>query len=181
MLKNILFILFFSFPFLCFSQFKEGLEALTNDKNANHEEYQPLIFEATTYIFNNPVDQTSAEFIAATQIVSFWMNKKTEMNIPTFGDFFEALTNENHQQFLYVIAMTHYGLDQKLNYDRVLTCEPVKNKTYSKQDDVKEVQLEGAKIFLQYAGKAENNVPLTPETQKYLMAFRKDELERNFF
>lgn len=174
-------ILLLMVPFLSFSQLTEGMEAMANDRNPKHEDYQPLIFEATSYIFNNPVDQSSEEFIAATQIVSFWMNKKTELNIPTFGNFFESLTNEDHQQFLYVIAMTHYGLDQKLNHGRVLKCEPLKRKTYAQQEDVMEVQLEGAKIFLEYAGNPANNLPLNAASQKYLEAYNNGSLERVFF
>lgn len=175
------FIILFLLPFFSFSQFTEGMEALAGDRNPKHEDYQPLILEATTYIFNNPVDQSSEEFIAATQIVSFWMNKKTELNIPTFGDFFDSLSNENHQQFLYVIAMTHYGLVQKLNYGRVLKCEPVKRKTYARQEDVREVQLEGAKIFLEYAGNPSNNVPLNAASQNYLEAYNNGTIDRVFF
>lgn len=174
------FIMFF-LPLLTFSQFKERLEAMVNDKNAKHEEYQPLILEATTFIFNNPVDQSSVEFVSATQIVSFWMDKNTEMNIPTFGKFFESLINEDHQQFLYAIAMTHYGLDQKLNHGRILKCEPVKRKTYAQQGDVREVQLEGAKIFLNYAADSANNLPLNSASHKYLEAFNNGTLVQVIF
>ena len=181
MQKFIPFIIIFLVPFLSYSQFSEGMEAMSNERTPRHEDYQPLILEATTYIFNNPVDQSSEEFIAATQIVAFWMDKDTELNIPTFGDFFDSLTNENHQQFLYAIAMIHYGLDQKLNHGRILKCEPVKRKTYADQEDVKEVQLEGARIFLDYAGDPVNNVPLNAATQKYLEAYNYGRLEEILF
>lgn len=179
--KKFLLTLIMLLPVFVYAQFTEGMEAMANDPSAQREDYQPLILEATTYIFNNPVDQSSIEFISATQIVAFWMDKKTDMNIPAFGNFFDSLTNENHQQFLYTIAMIHYGLDQKLNHGRVLTCEVIKRKTYDEQEDVKEVQLQGAKIFLAYAGNPENMVPLTPATRKYLMAYNKGELDRIFF
>ena len=169
--KKIFIVLLLLMPALTYSQFREGMEAMANDKNPRHEDYQPLILEASTYIFNNPVDQSSVEFISATQIVAFWMDKKTDMNIPAFGEFFDSLTNENHQQFLYSIAMIHYGLDQKLNHNRILKCEPIKRRNYGDQEDVREVQLEGAKIFLAYAGDPANQVPLNLETNKYLEAF----------
>lgn len=179
--NKIIFILILLLPALSYSQFREGMEAMAMDKNPRHEEYQPLILEATTYIFNNPVDQSSVEFVSATQIVAFWMDKKTEMNIPAFGEFFDSLTNENHQQFLYTIAMIHYGLDQKLNHGRVLSLETIKRKTYAEQDDVREVQLEGAKIFLAYAVDPENLVPLPTETQKYLEAYNNKTLKEILF
>ncbi|HSP12512.1 MAG TPA: hypothetical protein VLO29_08290, partial [Salegentibacter sp.] len=75
--KKIFIVLLLLMPALTYSQFREGMEAMANDKNPRHEDYQPLILEASTYIFNNPVDQSSVEFISATQIVAFWMDKKT--------------------------------------------------------------------------------------------------------
>jgi hypothetical protein len=121
------------------------------------------------------------EFVSATQIVGFWMDKETKMNIPAFGDLFTSLTNNNNQQFLYVIAMIHYGLDQKLNHNRILSCKKQKRKKYHEQEDVKEVQLEGARILLEYIGKKSNNVPVSPEAQKFLKAYQGKQLESLLF
>ena len=169
------------FPAVCSAQFQKAYEEMAADEKAKYENYEDLIFDATTYIFNNPVDQSSAEFVYATQIVGFWMDKNTGVNIPTFGDFFTSLGNENHQQFLYVIAMMHYGLDQKINHNRILDGKKQKRKKYNEQEDVREVQLEGAKILLDYIGKKSNNVPVPAAAKDYLVAYNNNQLESMFF
>ena len=113
-MKKITF-LFFLLPITLFGQLSDSLEVMKADKNVNYKNYEKLLFRATNYIFENPVDLKSQEFISATQIVNFWMNKETEMGIPTFGNFFKSLTNDDKQQFLYIVAMIKYGLNQKIN------------------------------------------------------------------
>ena len=179
--KTLLLILFLISPITLFGQFSESLNEMQSDQNAEFSKYENLVFEATNYIFENPVDLKSKEFISATQIVGFWMNKDTGMGIPTFGEFYTSLTNENNQQFLYTVAMMNYGLDQKLNSGRVLKCIKIDGQKYSEQDDVKEVQLGGAKILLAYIGNKKNNVPINSKTKKYLRAFKKGDLEKKFF
>ncbi len=53
--------------------------------------------------------------------------------------------------------MVNYILDQKLNYDRVITCNinPPKGKTYLEQNDVQELHYESAILFVKYL--KENN------------------------
>jgi len=179
--KKIYLILLLIIPFTTFGQLSEPLKEMKSDKNAEFGKYQSLVFDATKYIFNNPVDVKSKEFISATQIVGFWMNKDTGMNIPTFGKFFSTLTNENQQQFLYTAAMMNYGLDQKINHSRILKCVKIDGQKYSEQEDVKEVQLEGAKILLEYVGNKKNNVPMTSKTKKYWKASKKNKLNKIFF
>lgn len=154
---------------------------MASDEKAEYENYEDLIFDATTYIFNNPVDQSSPEFVFATQIVGFWMDKDTGMNIPTFGDFFTSLGNDDHQQFLYAIAMIRYGLDQKITHNRILSGKKQKRKKYYEQEDVREVQLGGARILLEYIGKESNNVPVPAAAQKYLEAYKTNQLESKLF
>lgn len=164
-----------------FGQLSESLEEMKADKNAEYEKYEPLLFKATEYIFDNPVNIKSKEFISATQIVGFWMNKDTGMRIPAFGNFFTSLTNENEQQFLYTVAMINYSLNQKINHDRILTCKKIEGQKFSEQEDVREVQLGGAKILLEYIGNKDNNVPINSKTKEYLKAYKKGELDEMFF
>ncbi len=179
--KGLFFALLILFPSITCAQFSESFREMSENRNADYEDYQELVLEASNYIFDNPVDQRSVEFISATQIVGFWMDKETGMNIPSFGGFFTSLTNENHQQFLYTIAMINYGLDQKLNHNRVLKCERIRGQKFDEQEDVREVQLGGAKILLAYMEDPGNNVPLASGTKKYMEAYKKNNLEKMFF
>lgn len=178
---KLLLILVLILPLTVFGQFSESLNEMQADQNAEFSKYERLVFDASNYIFENPVDLKSKEFISATQIVAFWMNKDTGMGIPTFGEFFTSLTNKNNQQFLYTVAMLNYGLDQKINHDRILRCEKINGQKFSEQADVKEVQLGGAKILLAYLGNKNNNVPINSKTKKYVRAFKKGNLDNIFF
>ncbi|MGS2727955.1 hypothetical protein ACU8DI_15220 [Psychroserpens sp. BH13MA-6] len=181
MIKKLHLILLMILPITMFGQLSESLDEMRADKNAEYEKYETLIFKATKYIFDNPVNVKSEEFISATQIVGFWMNKDTGMGIPTFGNFFTSLTNENKQQFLYTVAMINYGLDQKINHKRILTCKKIDGQKFSEQEDVREVQLGGAKILLEYIGNKKNNVPINSKTKKYIKAYKKGNLDEMFF
>tara|TARA_R110002073_G_scaffold139232_1_gene289224 strand:+ start:4402 stop:4950 length:549 start_codon:yes stop_codon:yes gene_type:complete len=181
MSKKLHLILLLILPIAVFGQLSESLKEMKEDKNLEFEKYQPLLYKATEYIFDNPVNANSKEFISATQIVGFWMNKDIGMGIPTFGKFFTALTNENKQQFLYTAAMINYGLDQKINHNRILKCKPKEGQKYSEQEDVREVQLSGAKILLEYIGNKKNNTPINSKTNKYVKAYKKGKLNEMFF
>ena len=66
---------------------KPSLYEMKADKNPEFEKYEPFVFKSTKYIFDNPENIKSKEFISGTQIIGFWMNKNTGMGIPTFGNF----------------------------------------------------------------------------------------------
>lgn len=181
MIKKLSLILLLTLPTIMFGQLSKSLEEMKADKNVEYKKYEPLLFKATEYIFDNPVNTQSKEFISATQIVGFWMNKDTGMGIPTFGNFFTSLTNKNKQQFLYTVAMINYGLNQKIKNNRILTCKKIDGQKYSEQEDVREVQLGGAKILLEYIGNKNNNVPINSQTKKYIKAYKKGKLDKMFF
>lgn len=170
-----------TFPSTSKELFSDSLKRMEEDDNPLFQNYENLIFDASQYIFSNPIYPNGTEFRAATKIISFWMNKDIGMGIPTFGNFFTALSNNNQQQYLYSVAMINYGLDQKLNHNRYLECKPKKGQKYSDQDDVREVQLEGAKILLDFIGNEENNVPMTSKTKKYFKAHKKNILKDKLF
>jgi len=172
---------YFTFPSSSKELFSDSLARMLKDENPKYENYEYLIWEASQYIFSNPVYPNGKEFTAASQIVGFWMDKDMAIGIPTFGDFHTSLTNENQQQFLYITAMINYGLTQKLNHGRLLECKPKEGEIYREQKDVREVQLEGAKLLLAFIGDADNNVPMTPKTKKYFKAFEKGRLEVKLF
>ena len=179
--KKLYLILVLLLPTITLAQFTEAYSNMTSDKELDFKNYEKIVLDATTFIFSKPINPKSKEFISATKIVGFWMNNDTGMNIPTFGNFYTSLTNVNQQQFLYSVAMINYELDQKINHTRILKCVKIDGQIYSNQDEVKEVQLEGAKILLEYAGNKNNNVPLNSDTKKYLKAFKKNKLEKMFF
>lgn len=167
----------FSFPSSFKESFQESLSKLKADTNPEYSRYENLLFDATEYILSGPIYPKGSEFQAATKIVGFWKNRDTGLNIPIGNEFYNILSNDNQQQYLYMISMMNYSLNQKLNYNKILPCKPIPGQIYSEQEDVKEVQLGGAKILLEFIGKKENNVPMNSKTKKYYKAYEKGELE----
>ncbi|MEM6721776.1 MAG: hypothetical protein AAF611_20780 [Bacteroidota bacterium] len=169
----------FSFPSSSEELLSESLAKMKADENATYEKYENLLFDASQYIFALPVFEEGIECNAAFDIVRFWMNKDTETAIPLGGKFYESLTN--NQKFLYVAAVLKYQLGQKKNEGRLLACKPIEGQVYKEQEDVKEVQLEAAKILLNYIADKENNVPMKSKTKKFYKAMKRGKLAEKLF
>ncbi len=168
-------------PLFSYCQLSSSLTKMTTDKNPDYIEYEPLFYQATEHIFENPVDFKSTEYVSACKIVDFWKDKDTGINVPIFGNFHKKLTPKSNLRYFYMIAITNYILSEKINNNRILKCVKIDGQKYSGQDDVKEVQLEGAKIFLEYVANDKNGLPLNKEAKKFLKAYKKGELEGSFF
>jgi hypothetical protein len=67
-MKKIIILIVCFFPLLGFSQLQEKFKEMNNVQNPNFEDYDELLFEATSYIFSHPVNPKSKEFIYAIQI-----------------------------------------------------------------------------------------------------------------
>jgi ABC-type uncharacterized transport system involved in gliding motility auxiliary subunit len=176
-----LFLILLVLPLFSYSQFAESFSKLVADKEPKYSEYEQLFYEATEYIFNNPVDFKSSEFIRACKIIDFWKNKNTGINVPIFGRFYNSLEQKSNLRYFYMIAITNYILSEKINKNRVLECIKIDGQKYSEQDDVREVQLEGAKIFLKYISSGQNRLTLNREAKSFLKAFNRGKLEHSFF
>ncbi|WP_131494659.1 hypothetical protein [Flavobacterium aquatile] len=176
------FITFLCFlPLIGFSQFKAKFKAMEQIENPSFSDYDELVYEATTYIFSNPVNSKSEEFLYAVKIAQFWMNRDTEFGMPIFGVFHTKLTKENNQKFFYVIAMMHYNLIQKIEKNRVIKFVKVEGVKFSDLPEVQEVQYEGAKILLNYAKQKDNNFPLNSDMQVYIEANENGTLKEVLF
>ena len=180
-MKKIIILIVCLFPLLGFSQFQEKFKEMNNFQNPNFEDYDELLFEATSYIFSHPANPKSKDFIYAIQIAKFWMNKDTEFGMPIFGDFYDKLKNENNEQFFFTIAMMHYNLIQKIEKNRLIKLVKVEGVKFSELPEVMEVQYGGAEILLNYAKNTENNLPLNKESQNYLIAYRNGNLKEMMF
>ncbi|WP_298518391.1 hypothetical protein [uncultured Kordia sp.] len=171
----------FTFPTSSKELLSESFAKMKDDKDASYEKYELLLFDATQYIFALPVFEKGRECNAAFNIVRFWMNKETETAIPLGGKFYESLTS--NQKFLYVAAVLKYQLEQKHYEGRLVSCNP-KREGLSKEElrkEIKEVQLEAAKIMLTYMSDEKNNVPMKSKTKKFYRAMKKGKLKEKLF
>lgn len=177
---TVLLIFLFTTPSICFAQSQEIIKKINELKDPSIEDYEQMVFESTQYLLSNPVDKKSAKFVSASKIVCFWMHQDTGYGIPLGGNFYYKLRNSDNQQYLYAVSMVNYLLDQKINHKRIINCLPLTGQYYSEQDDVKEVRLKAAEIFLDFAKKRKNNIKLTVRARKYLKHHRKGTLHDKF-
>lgn len=150
---------------------------MVKETNADFKNHENLLLQSTDYILSNTLDVKNPEFIGASKIVAFWMDRETWFGIPIGTKFHQTLSKDKNQKFLYIISMINYILHQKESNQRLLKNTPIKGQVYKDQDDVREVQLEGAKIFLTYVTKPENKITLSTETQTYLEAYKNGNLK----
>ncbi|KQC33055.1 hypothetical protein AAU57_06790 [Nonlabens sp. YIK11] len=178
--KNIYLLLLLVLPLSVFGQLSDSYDEMLSESDPAYEEYEPIILKASEYVFTQPINSRSKEYIAAHRIIEYWKNKDTGMGIPLGNEFYDTLTNEKGLQYYYMISMMQYQLDQKINNNRVLSCIPVPGEIYKDQDDVSEVQLEGAKILLEYISDKLNKVSVNAATKEYVKAYKKGKLKDLF-
>lgn len=161
----------------CFSQnFKGKFYKINKNKQVTNEK-ENVVYEATKYIFSNKPNQ-SEDFIYATKIAGFWMNLDTEYGMPTFGEFYESLTVKG-QKFLFTTAMMYYLIKEKKENNRTIINIKKEGVKYSELETVKQTQLEGAKILLEYIDK--KDLIVSSKTKKFLEKFKKGKLQDYFF
>jgi len=180
-MKKIIIILLLILPTLINAQFKTKFDTMNKVESPNFNDYDKLVYEATKYIFSNPVNNKSEDFFYAMKIAQFWMDKDTVFPLPTFGTFFSKLSEENNERFLYIISLMHYNLNQKIDNNRLLKCLPIEGKKFFELPEVKEIQIESAKIFLNYATDENNDIKLNPKLELYREAMKEGRLESVFF
>jgi hypothetical protein len=180
-MKKITIVLLLIMPTLINAQFKDEFDSMNKVENPNFNDYDKLVYEATKYIFSNPVNNKSEEFFYAVKIAQFWMDKDTVFPLPTFGTFFSKLTKENNEKNFYIISLMHYNLIQKIDNNRLLKCLPIEGKKFFELPEVKEIQIESAKIFLNYAADENNNFKLNPKLKLYVESMKEGKLESVFF
>lgn len=181
MIKKLILIALSGITISGHSQLSESLKKMESDSEPDFANYEQLLFDATEYIFDNPVNFKSKEFVSACRIVDFWKNEDTGVNIPIFGNFYNSLNPKSNQRYFYMIAIMNYILSEKINNNRVLKNVKIEGQKYSEQEDVKESQIEGAKIFLDYVSNKNNGLILNSKSKKFLKAYEKGRLDEIFF
>ena len=69
-MKKFFIILICFLPFIGFSQFKIKFKEMEKIENPNFNNYDKLVFEATSYVFSNPMNPKSEDFFCPSIIGS---------------------------------------------------------------------------------------------------------------
>lgn len=148
-----LFVFLFMMSF-CFSQkhseLLKKMEAFDNNELYNTIERD--ILDASKYILFQPFTVKDKDKNDAIKAVDRWLIYTDNHTFPIIGKVYNSIKNDEYLVLLYKTTMVNYILDQKLNYNRNITCDinPPKGKTYLEQNDVQELHYESAKLFIDY-------------------------------
>lgn len=168
-MRNTAFFILTLFSSFCYSQnnFEKILEKISVTENPKIEDFESSVFESTNFILNNLNDVESMDFIYASKISGFWMNKKTWFATPVGGELYNNLLDKN-QKFIFQICLMNYILKEKAISSRELKCLPIEGQKYINQDDVKEVRFNGIKLFLELISNPKNKILLSEISKKYI-------------
>lgn len=180
-LKSIVFFFLIITSSYTYAQIPSEFKTEQDSTLTKMEKYETSVYIASKSILSKPIVEKSAEFISDSKIVKSWLEGKNGFGIPLGGRFYHTLSNTNHQQYLYSVAIANYMLDQKLNHNRVLNCSITDNQIYREQVDVKEVRYQAAILFLEYVKNSKNNIKIRNVTKKFLKSYKKGEFETDFF
>lgn len=176
-MKKYLFLLFL----LVFPIVSVGQDMINLHKNiikakepAFDAEFEGALYLASNFILQNHHLIGSKEYKAAERIVNYWKSREVWYKIPFNSKFHESLKNDPNLVFISEVSFSNYILNQKINQNRFLKCTSEKNKK-----EIKEVQLEAAKMVLKYC--IDNKITLPTEAQKYVEAYKTNKLEKVFF
>lgn len=141
-------------------------------KNSSFNEYEELILDATSYLMSHSTISSSNQSDAI-EIVDAIYDLNPNFTVPTQSQFHRDLEFD-YPQLYYEAAMIKYILLQRLE-GRDLNCSQ-KDTDYLSQEDVQEVQLEGAKSVLKYMSNEWNFLKPNKPVRKYVKALMRDKL-----
>lgn len=176
MKKHLFFLFLLVFPVVSVGQDMVNLHKniIKAKEPAFNEEFEGALYLATNFILQNHHLIGSKEYSAAERIVNYWKSRDIWFKIPANSKFHESLKNDPKLLFISEVSLYNYILNQKTNQNRFLKCTSEKNKK-----EIKEVQIEAAKVVLKYC--IDNKITLPTETQKYVEAYNANKLEKVFF
>lgn len=122
------------------------------EKNDQYNSVEKEILSASKNILFQPFSVKDKDKMDAIKAVDRWLVYTDDYTFPVMGKLYNAIKNDEYLVSLYKTSMVNYILDQKLNYNRVITCNinPPKGKTYLEQNDVRELHYEAAIILIKY-------------------------------
>lgn len=156
------------------------MEAFENNEQYNTIERE--ILNASKYILFQPFSVKDKDKNDALKAVERWLIYTDKHTFPIIGKLYNSIKNDEYLVLLYKTAMVNYILDQKLNYNRNITCDinPPKGKTYLEQNDVQELHLEAATIFIDYL-KENKELDHGKELEKIAISKEHNNLRKELF
>jgi hypothetical protein len=182
--KSFIFLLFLLFTCLGFSQkYSELLKRMEGFNS--HEMYDTVereILDTSKYILFQPFSVKDKDKNDAIKALDRWLIYTDSHTFPIIGKLYNSIKNDEYLVLLYKTSMVNYILDQKLNYNRNITCDinPPKGKTYLEQNDVQELHYESAMIFINFL-KENDQLKQNKDFSKIVASVKQNNLRKELF
>ena len=124
---------------------------------------EPAVLKATNYLFTSKYDKDDLERLYAIEFIMKWMGGTPDFNFEISEKFTNPFMADTDLLGLYMGAVARYALE---------------NRTQSKEPE--KVNLNAAKMVINYSSKPANNLKQTGELKKMAAALKKGELEKYF-
>src|SRR5687768_13595007 len=124
---------------------------------------EPSVLKAANYLFTTKYDKDDLERLYAIEFIMKWMDGTPDFKFDINEKFTKPFMVDTDLLGLYMGAVARYALE---------------NRTQVKDAD--QVNLNAAKMIINYSNKPANNLKQTGELKKMAAALKKGELEKYF-
>ena len=124
---------------------------------------EPAVLKATNYLFASKFDKEDLERLYAIEFIMKWMGGTPDFTFELSENFTKPFLDDTDLLGFYMGAVAKFALEHKAQ---------------AKETNV--VNLNAAKMIVEYSSKAGNNLKQTGELKKMATALKKGELEKYF-
>jgi hypothetical protein len=157
-------LLFILALFLSVTSFAQS--SYSNIKLETPGEYrgaEPAVLKATNYLFTSKFDKDDLERLYAIEFIMKWMGGTPDFTFELNENFTKPFLDDTDLLGLYMGAVVKFALEHR-----------------TKAKDINTVNLNAAKMIVEYSSKPGNNLKQTGELKKMATALKKGELEKYF-
>ena len=149
---------------LAFSSYAQS--SYSNIKLEEKEDYklaESAVLKASEYLFTTKYDKEDLERLYAIEFIMKWMNGTPDFNFDLNEKFTKPFLHETDLLGLYMGALAKFAIEHK-----------------NQAKEPNTVNLNAAKMIIDYSNKPANNLKQTGELKKMAAALKKGELEKYF-
>lgn len=154
-----IFALFFSITSFAQSSYSN----IKLESAADYKLAEPAVLKATNYLFSSKFDKEDLERLYAIEFIMKWMGGTPDFTFELNENFTKPFLDDTDLLGLYMGAVAKFALEHK-----------------AKAKDINTVNLNAAKMIIDYSSKPGNNLKQTGEFKKMAAAHKKGELEKYF-
>ena len=133
------------------------------ETTADYKVAEPAVLKATNYLFASKFDKEDLERLYAIEFIMKWMGGTPDFTFELSENFTKPFLDDTDLLGFYMGAVAKFALEHK-----------------AQAKEINVVNLNAAKMIVEYSSKPGNNLKQTGELKKMATALKKGELEKYF-